>query len=193
MKRIFLIALLFISIGACAQNFQIGLKAGVNFSNFLGGRFDTIQNSTLVGFHGGAFVRFMFGNFAIQPEAVISTQGAKLKHRGVSNDYKITYVNIPVIFEYETDGGFLVEAGPQLGFKVDESVPASTVENFAKGTDVAFDLGIGYHSKIGLGISGRYNIGISHVGDFEPTAINPDFSNGVFQISLFYTFFNKKK
>jgi hypothetical protein len=193
MKRIFLIALLFTSISSFAQNFQLGLKAGVNLSNFIGGKFDTIENNALVGFHAGAFVRFMFDHFAIQPEALISTQGAKLKHRGVSSDYKITYVNVPVLIQYESDKGFYGEGGLQIGFKVGENVPNTTIENFAKNADVAIPLGLGYHSKMGLGFGARYNFGVSKVGDFEPSSIDPNFSNGVMQFSLFYTFFNKKK
>ncbi|HEY1872248.1 MAG TPA: hypothetical protein VGG71_14395, partial [Chitinophagaceae bacterium] len=68
MKKIFLLAALLISIETYAQTFQVGLKAGVNLSNFTGGSFDTIQNNTLLGFHVGAFLRFKFDKFAIQPE-----------------------------------------------------------------------------------------------------------------------------
>jgi hypothetical protein len=190
MKRMFFLATLLISISAFSQNFQVGIKAGVNISNFKGGSFDSIKNNTLVGFHAGGFLRFKFGNFAIQPEALVSTQGAKLEYLGNEKDYKITYINIPILAQYETDGGFYVEAGPQFGFKISEDVPSSTVEDFAKSTDVAIALGLGYHSKMGLGIGARYNIGVSNVGDFDATNINPDFKNGVLQFSLFYTLFN---
>lgn len=44
---------------------------------------------------------------------------------------------------------------------------------------------------MGLGIGGRYNIGVSKVGDFDAANIDPDFKNGVIRFSLFYTLFNK--
>ena len=94
------------------------------------------------------------------------------------------------MLQYETPGGFYLEAGPQVGFKVNEDVPNSTIEDFAKSTDFSLAGGLGYHSKIGLGIGGRYTVGISKVGDFDAGTIDPDFKNGVIQISLFYTFFN---
>ena len=188
--RKFVFAVLFFTSTSYAQNFQAGIKAGVNISNFTGGNFNTIENNTLLGFHAGGLLRFKFGGFALQPEVLLSTQGAKLKDADTEQDYKITYVNIPVMLQYETTGGFYLEAGPQVGFKVNEDVPNSTIEDFAKSTDFSLAGGLGYHSKIGLGIGGRYTVGISKVGDFDAGTIDPDFKNGVIQISLFYTFFN---
>ena len=190
--RKLLFAVLFFTTTSYAQNFQVGIKAGVNISNFTGGNFNTIENNTLVGFHAGGLLRFKFGGLALQPEVLFSTQGAKLKDASSEQDYKISYVNIPVMVQYETEGGFYVEAGPQVGFKVSEDVPNSTIEDFAKSTDFSIAAGLGYHSKMGLGIGGRYTIGISKVGDFDAGAIDPDFKNGVIQVSIFYTLFNNE-
>lgn len=193
MRKLILTALLFWAVTTQAQNFQVGLKGGVNISNFTGGNFNTIKNKTLVGFHAGGLMRFKFGGLALQPEVLFSSQGAKLDSVGNEKDYKISYINIPIMLQYETPGGFYVEAGPQVGFKVNENVPNTTVENFAKSSDVAIALGLGYHSNMGLGIGARYNIGVSKVGNFDAGNINPDFKNGVAQISVFYTLFNNKK
>jgi hypothetical protein len=193
MKKLIFTPMLFIVATIYAQNFQPGLKAGVNISNFTGGDFGTIENNALVGFHGGGFIRFIIGHFAIQPEVLFSSQGAKLKNAGTESNFKISYVNIPVMLQYETEGGFYLEAGPQVGFKISEDVPDSTIGDFAKSSDASIALGLGYHSKMGLGIGGRYTVGVSKVGDFDAGAISPDFKQGVIQISLFYTFFNQKK
>ena len=174
-----------------AQSFQPGVKAGVNISNFTGGDFNTVKNKSLVGFHAGGLLRFKFGNLALQPEIVFSSQGAKLESAGDEENYKISYLNIPVLLQFETDGGVYFEAGPQVGFKLSEDIPESTIEDFAKSTDLSVAVGLGYHSKMGLGIGGRYNIGVSKVGDFDAANIDPDFKNGVIQFSLFYTLFNK--
>lgn len=193
MKKIIFFVIVLISMNARAQNFQVGLKAGINISNFNGGDFNTVKNKSLLGYHAGAFMRFKFGHLALQPAVLLSTQGAKLEEAGNSENYKLSYVNIPVVLQYETSGGFYIEAGPQIGFKVSEDIPNSTVEDFAKSTDLAIALGLGYHSPIGLGIGARYNIGVSKVGDFDASDISPDFKNGVIQISLFYTIFNNRK
>lgn len=191
MKKLILIPILLISIFVHAQ-LSAGIKAGVNISNFTGGNFDTIKNNALVAFHAGGLLHFKLGHLVLQPELLFSSQGARLEHAGNEATYKVTYVNIPVVLQYEGDGGFYVEAGPQIGFKLSEDIPDMTIEDFAKGTDFSVALGLGFHSRKGFGFGGRYTIGISKVGDFDSGNINPDFKNAVIQISLFYTFFNKK-
>ncbi len=75
-----------------------------------------------------------------------------------------------------------------------DKIPDQITEEFAKSMDLSIAGGIGYHSKGGLGLGARYTAGISKVGDFEPSqGADPDFKNGVFQISLFYTLFNNRK
>lgn len=195
MKKMIIVlaAALIVTATTHAQNFEPGIKAGVNISNFTGGDFNTVENNSLVGFHAGGLLRFRFNKVVLQPEVLFSTQGAKLKDSLDESDYKISYINVPVMLQYETDGGFYVEAGPQFGFKVSEDIPNSTIDNFAKSTDVSIALGLGYISKIGLGIGGRYTVGVSKVGDFDASNIDPDFKNGVIQFSLFWVFFHGKK
>jgi hypothetical protein len=192
-KTLLAVAILLAAATTHAQHFQPGIKAGVNISNFTGGNFNTVENNTLVGFHAGGLIRFKFDKILLQPEVLFSTQGAKLKDSLTESDYKISYINVPVMLQYETDGGFYVEAGPQFGFKINENIPNSTIENFAKSTDVSIALGLGYISKIGLGIGGRYTIGVSKVGDFDASDIDPNFKNSVIQFSLFWVFFHGNK
>ena len=193
MKKSLTILFLVLSTTVFAQTFQLGVKGGVNISNFNGGDFNTIKNKALLGYHVGGFLRLRYGHFAIQPAVLLSTQGATLENAGNEQDYKITYVNVPVLLQYQTDGGFYLEAGPQLGFKVDEDVPNSTIGDFAKSTDLSVAFGLGYFSKIGLGVGARYNVGVSKVGDFDSNTIDPDFRNGVIQFSVFYSIFGNKK
>lgn len=190
MKKLLTIVFLLSGSVTFAQHFQPGLKAGVNISDFYGGNFSDVQKKAIVGYHAGGFISLFFGkHFAIQPEALISTAGAKL---GESDEYKITYATIPVMLKYKFSKGLFIEAGPQVGFKISESVPNQTIDNFAKSADLSVAGGLGYHGKSGLGIGARYVAGLSKVGDFDPSIANPDFKNGIIQISLFYTLFNKK-
>lgn len=182
------------STAAMAQKFEIGVKGGVNFSNFTGtSNWQDVKTKTLVGYHFGGMVSFFLGsNFAIQPEVLFSSQGAKFESAGKTIDQRVNYVNLPVLLKFRSKSGFYLEAGPQFGFKTSES--SSNIDSLAKNTDFAIAGGLGYHSKIGLGIGVRYTAGISKVGDFKATeSINPDFKNGVLQLSLFYTVFNRRK
>ncbi len=195
MKKVIVIPFLLLSIGVFAQKFQLGLKAGANLSNLNGVNWENAKSKAMFGFHGGAFINLLFGdNFMLSPEALISSQGAKLETAGQKQDLKLTYLAVPVLLRYRFDGGFYVEAGPQVSFKLSEKTGNIPIDNFAKDLDLAIDAGIGYHGNSGLGIGARYVAGISKVGDFNRNAaMNPDFRNGVFQLSLFYTLFNNNR
>ena len=186
MKKITLLVLVLLSINAYSQRFQFGAKAGINISNFTGGDFDDVEKKALLGFHGGIYLRFQLAGLAIQPEAMISTQGAKIDSVSGSYDWKVTYVNVPVMLQFRFPGGLFFEAGPQVGFLVDENIENETLKDFAKNLDLAMAAGFGLRGKKGLGIGVRYTFGISKVGDFEPpNGIDPDFKNGVIQASIY--------
>ncbi|GAC1449912.1 MAG: porin family protein [Chitinophagaceae bacterium] len=194
MKKNIVFILLLVSTATFAQHFELGAKAGVNVSNFMGSsNASTLKANTLIGFHAGGFVSLFIGNnFAIQPEVLFSTQGAKIDDDGYKRDYKLYYINVPVMLKYRFTGGFFIEAGPQVGFKVHETY-AGTSEDFAKSTDLSIAGGIGYHSPIGLGIGARYIAGLSKLGNFNAATTQPDWKNSAIQISLFYTIFNNHR
>ncbi|WP_345026869.1 porin family protein [Ravibacter arvi] len=185
-KTILFFALLVgISGGAYAQGFGFGPKAGLNISNYTGGN---VKTDALVGYHLGGMLNFGIGNvFSIQPEVLFSTQGAKIDNQGAKEDFKVSYVSVPVMLKFKTSGGFYIEAGPQASFKTGEKIGSQTIDSFAKNLDLAVGGGIGFQSKIGLGIGGRYVAGISKVGDFTTMGnVNPDFKNSIIQLSLFW-------
>lgn len=195
MKKLFFIPLMLIGTGLFAQGFQLGVKGGVNISNFVHSNFD---QTSLVGFHAGGILAFLIGkNFAIQPEVLFSTQGAKINSGTSTDDYKVSYLTVPVLAKYRFNGGFYLEAGPQFGFKLNENVPNSSINSFAKNLDLSVDGGLGWHSNGGFGIGGRYCVGVSKVGNFDATVNNPNytpnFRNGVAQIFIFFTLFNNHR
>jgi hypothetical protein len=166
--------------------FQLGIKGGVNVSNFTGGNFDAVKKKALVGVHAGPYLKIQFGNFAIQPEAMISTQGAKIDSLSGNYDWKISYVNVPVMAQYYFNHSFYLELGPQVGFTVNQDFANSTIEDFANDLDFSIAGGFGVRAKSGLGLGMRYTAGISKVGDFMPSnGIDPDFKNGVIQVSIY--------
>ena len=192
MKKILVAALLLTGTGAYAQSFQLGLKGGVNLSNYSGTNFET---STMAGFHLGGLLNFKLGEvFSIQPEVLFSTQGAQYKNATTKSNLKVSYVNIPVMAKL-LFGGLYVEAGPQVGFKASEdaNIPNQTINQFARNLDLSVGAGIGYQSKGGLGIGARYVAGVSKVGDFnKTTTLDPEFRNSLLQISLFLSLIGNK-
>lgn len=195
MKKVLLVCLVLIATKSFSQSFmsgiakklEFGLKAGVNASNFTNASFPT---DPLIGFHGGATVAFKItNNFLIQEDFLFSMQGAKIKGGSLDvQDLKLYYVSVPILLKYRTNTGFFIEAGAQTGMKVKEDVAGEQSGDVFKKVDVAAVGGIGYQSKIGLGIGARYVYGLSKVGDFKTAGFNNDFKNNNIQASIFYVF-----
>ena len=186
MKKVIVGLALLICTTSFAQNFSAGIKAGANFSNFSGGNFDAVKKKAITGFHGGVFLNFSLGALSLQPELLISTQGARIDSVSRSYDWKVTYATVPVLLKYRSAGGFYLEAGPQVGFKLSEDVSDKTIRDFARGLDLSAAIGLGLQTKGGLGIGARYLLGLSKVGNFNPPKnIDPDFKNSVIQVGAF--------
>ncbi len=188
---LFLAALL-LSTVSYAQNFQIGLKAGANFSNFTGSSsVADVRSNSMVGFHAGGLLNLKFGTFfSLQPELLVSSQGAKLENATQKENFKATYAMLPIMAKLNF-GAVYLEGGPQFGLKVSDKV--SGINTDVKNLDVSLAAGLGFHSRSGLGLGARYIAGLSKVGDIDfGGGVNPDYKNSVIQVSLFYTFFNNR-
>ncbi|MCO5241202.1 MAG: PorT family protein [Chitinophagaceae bacterium] len=195
MKQVILsmAAAILFSAPVFSQHFQLGLKAGANISNFSGSNLEDVKTNALVGFHAGALINLKFGPvFSIQPEILVSSQGAKMESSTQKENFKATYATLPIMFKLQSpNGGLYIEAGPQFGLKISDKV--SGINTDVKNLDAAIGAGIGYHSSKGLGIGARYIAGLSKVGDIDfDGGVNPNYKNSTIQISLFYTIFNKK-
>lgn len=185
MKKILTLAFLFISVASFSQ-IRFGVKGGLNISNFTGGDFENVDKTALVGVHAGAYMRISLLRLSLQPELMVSTQGAKLKDASGEYNWRITYATIPVMLQYRMGLGLYGEIGPQFGFKISDNIEGQTTEDFVKSMDLSAAIGFGLRTKAGLGVGARYTAGLSKVGDFQPSAgIDPDFRNGVLQFSLY--------
>ena len=97
MKKSILIILAIVSFNAVfAQKAHLGLKGGLNFSNFT---YDDMDPSDYkIRFHvGGVAHIHVTKKFAIQPELIYSEQGRKFTL--LNNEYTTTlgYINIPIL------------------------------------------------------------------------------------------------
>ncbi|EHQ26099.1 porin family protein [Mucilaginibacter paludis] len=165
---------------------EFGLTAGGNASNFTNANFPT---DPLPGFQAGLTVAYKFtDNFMVQEEFLYAMQGAKVKG-GIlgTQDIKLSYAAVPILFKYRTNSGLFVEGGPQAGFKIKEDMVGYTDAQFFKKIDFGVVGGIGYKSSIGLGIDARYVYGLQKVQE-NPSVILGDFKNNSIQASIFYVF-----
>ena len=203
MKRTLLALFLFTSVFSFAQTttsskstpfVQFGVKGGVNLADV---KTDLYPNhDSRLDFHAGVLGHIHLSrHVALQPEVVYSRQGfEQMISSNLDLNMKLDYINIPVLFQY-MNRGFRIETGPQVGFLVNAKGELSNGEiddlnDFIKPIDFSWDFGLSYLSAIGLGISGRYNLGVSNINDKITLAgvNNTEMNNRVWQFGLFYQF-----
>jgi hypothetical protein len=187
-----------------------GIKAGVNLAQFRTNDFPSGSEpdvSRKTSAHGGVFMNAPLGTggFAIEPELLYSRQGSKMKTTTTVGtvtqtseyDQDLGYITLPIMFQWKSPAGVFVETGPQPGFLIQgkQDGPGST-ETDNKSSFDKFDLswgaGVGYVTKIGLGIGARYNYGLTNTiedGGGNNSANNgPELKNSVIQFGLSWRF-----
>jgi hypothetical protein len=164
------------------------IKGGLNIANLNIEGFD--NNDSRLGVHLGASAHIHLApEWAVQPELLYSQEGGEIRNFYGNNSrakFKNDYLNIPVMLQYMFDNGFRIEAGPQLGLLVrskveDQNGAEDDAKDVFKSTNVALGLGLNYLSYSGLGVGGRYNLGLSNIGEGSRKV-----KDNTFQISVFY-------
>jgi hypothetical protein len=220
MKKISLLAfVLGTSMALFAQNTStfspsFGIKAGLNLAKFRANDFPSgsepdVSNKKS-GF-GGIFMNAPLGTggFAIQPELLYSRQGGKFTQTipvGTSTqtleyDQDLSYITLPIMVQWKSTGGIFLETGPQAGYliKAKQDGPGNT-ETSNKSSfdkfDLAWGAGLGFMSKMGLGIGARYNFGLTNTledgGGNNSSNNGPELKNSVIQVGLSWGFGAKK-
>lgn len=188
MKKITLLGIAILSgIIMFAQDASLGIKAGLNVAHLEGS--DNNLNGSKLGLNAGLLAHIHLNStWAVQPEVMYSSQGAKYSITDGEHDLSLNYINIPVQVQYMFQNGFRLQTGPQLGFLtgVKDKVNGNETGFFSsddfKSIDFSWTAGLGYQSTSGVGVDARYNFGISNINDFGNIVRH----NSVFQVGLFY-------
>lgn len=188
MKKIILLTIAIVTFSfANAQETRFGVKAGLNIAKFSGGS----DNTVIPGFHVGGLAEIkIMERLSVQPELLFSTQGAHYAFLGGSSDFKLNYINVPVLAKFYVTEGFTVEAGPQIGFLVSAKDEGNDVKGDFKSVDLGFNFGAGYDFTKKFSVNLRYTLGLSDIRDSEGSNYSPfdGVKNSVFALSLAYKF-----
>lgn len=167
-----------------AQEFEFGVKGGINIASIGGGSYAGVSGlSSKVGLHLGGVVESPISDkLSIQGELLYSLQGSKWNYSSVDN-LSLSYINLPVLAKYYFIEGLSAEAGPLVGFLI-----SSNADNADFATlDLAFTIGASYKLNENIFFSLRYNKGLANINKNDSTG-NFKFKNNVFQISAGYAF-----
>jgi hypothetical protein len=217
MKKISLIALvLFTGAAIFAQDqpqlrtemssaVRFGIKAGVNIAKLDVDEYPGATVNTKTSMGGGLLVNIPVGSggLAVQPELLYNGMGAKIKlpASGIpptitSYEQDLHYLSLPVMLQWKSSGGLYLELGPQASYLIRATADDGTTDESNKDDFDNFDIaaagGIGFMSRIGLGVGARYNYGLSNIledGGGNNSANNGvELKNRVIHIGLFYHF-----
>ncbi len=218
MKKLMLsgVLVLVLALGIGAQPlFKSGLtgkgfKVGIGMAKFTGSDLGSLEDflgletKHLTRLTGGAFLTFSLSPmFAIQPEAMITTKGAKWSEGGASLSEKLTYLQIPILAKvmFQTPGVVKpsIYAGPTLGFLLSakESLEGTgqydaegDVKDLYQSNDIGLILGFGVDVGAGGGavtFDGRYELGLSKIMK-GGGGITPDIKNSQVRFLVGYSF-----
>ncbi|OBX26964.1 outer membrane protein with beta-barrel domain [Gelidibacter algens] len=213
MKNLFLVPLvvLFSATTIYAQSDEItpqfGVKGGVNLSTVAGD--DIGDQDLLTSFHLGLFMEIPISErFSFQPEVLYSGQGFTAVTRDESNffntdgnvDYKLSYIQVPLMAKFYLVKGLYAEAGPQFGFKVKEEIDFNSDsdggdieidsdDSQIKDFDTSLALGAGYKFDNGFSLSARYTYGLTTIVKDDSAFLgNSDIKNAVWQFGVGFSF-----
>lgn len=182
MKKYLLALSLFciVAVSARAQKVTPGIKGGLNISDVAG-----INGDNRLSGHVGLFLHSRLSNYwAIQPEILYSGQGQQFIFLNHEYTLALSYIQIPVMFQFYPVKQFYIEFGPQIGFLLsakhkDDGEETDEVDENYKKSDVAISFGAGFQVTRMLGFYARYNAGLSDI-----YKNNPDYYNRVGQIGV---------
>ena len=206
MKKIILLAVLVFAFNfANAQKVKYGVKAGLNIANANLSGDGVPSTSSVTSFHVGAFAEINISKKVFfQPELVYSMQGANFSQAVVlsetlyqtDNTFKLSYINIPLMFKYYPQEKFYFEAGPQIGFLTSAKLEVNVsgygsntqdAKQLFKSSDFGLNFGLGYNFTKRVTSNVRYNLGLSNIANTD-SGDNTTIKNSVFSISLGYIF-----
>lgn len=161
MKKItLLIAALALSMGAFAQDWEFGAKAGINLAK----NTKTTGENRRTGFYAGVFAEKVISDyFGVQGELLYSQAGSKAKGSGVSVLLKTNYLALPILAKIYVAPNLSVDLGPQFGYMVSGKLDKLVIYKNLKKFDVSWAAGLSYKISGRYDLSARYNFGLTKV------------------------------
>lgn len=103
------------------KRFTFGLKAGINASNIIDEKGESLSADGKIGFAGGLFVAIPIGKyFGIQPELLYSQKGFKATGVLLGSTYQITrtstFIDLPILFAFKPSEFITILAGPNYAY-----------------------------------------------------------------------------
>jgi hypothetical protein len=155
---------------------RVGIKGGLNVTNLYVDDLD--DENPRYGFHLGVYTQLFESDvFAIQPEILYSTKGAKAEGDDGSADFNLNYIDIPVLAVFKLGDAAEIHVGPYFGYLLNANIdfdadgpigfePDELDRDDFKAWDYGLSAGIGFNAGP-VQIGARYNYGLQKVADSD--------------------------
>jgi hypothetical protein len=184
MNKIIIVLAVILSYGVnlSAQNTTFGVKAGANFSNV---KFDTdfgnFSPEGATNIYIGVLADVSLSeSLHFQPELLYSMEGSKSID---GQDLGLDFFNVPLMLKYYLVDGINIQAGPQIGFIVNDG----DFEGL-KSTNFGLNFGAAYELPTGFFFDARYNLGLSDLAEDIPENEGASLKTKGFQLGIGYRF-----
>jgi hypothetical protein len=200
MTRILKILTVIVAVSLSSTNLfaqmRAGIKGGLNVSNLYVD--DVEDENARFGFNVGVYGQVLSSDvFAIQPELLFSTKGAKAEYGGNLFDqtvkYNLSYLDLPVLAVFKLGESAEIHVGPYIGYLLAANI--STDGDLGSGADdidrdnlKPFDYGLSGGFGLNFGdfqVGARYNYGLAKLADSDAAElVIGDSKNSVAQVYL---------
>lgn len=172
MKKTLLVAVCaLVSITAFAQSGSgFGIKGGVNYNQNGDLSFVQLVSSSSediitgsdgkIGYHIGFFGKLDFPKIYLRPEIIYTKTKSDYSANGISTEYDISKLDVPVLLGYKIIGPLSIFAGPAFQYTLNNDLKGLQVEDVENDFTVGLHMGVGVNlGKIGIDV--RYERGFS--------------------------------
>ncbi|MDQ3047785.1 MAG: PorT family protein [Bacteroidota bacterium] len=185
------------------EKFQIGFKAGLNYSNVYDEQGDQFQADAKFGFAGGVMADIPFGKYlGLQPAALISQKGFRASGAILGGVYVFTrtttYVDFPLAITLKPSEFFTIMAGPQYSYLLHQrDAFESSTTSYAQEQEFKND----NVRKNMFGVMGGLDINLKHItlgarvnwdvqsNNGDGTSSTPRYKNVWYQGTIGYKFY----
>ena len=185
MKKFLVVSLAALCVAALlpqSLSAGFGLKGGYALSKFSSTATDAPDFMNLPAPVGGFFFSLGLGPLAIQPEVLYVRMGAKTEAEGLALEYRLDYIQVPVLFKMSVIpagpvrpiiyaggyGSFMLNAKGVMTFE--GTTEEADLGDMFKSSDFGLVGGVGLEFKlpgIMISVEGRYNYGLANIAEGE--------------------------
>ncbi len=190
MKYVTILLLLTLSFFCNAQDFQYGLKSGLNLSSYRG---ENDGGQYKLSGYAGVFAIYDFNrNIGVQTELLY----ARIGHRDTINNTKIKtslrYLQVPILFKITLNNyeQFKFLIGPQIAYLIDSKITIDGDSDTSKSNfeelDYGATVGMEYEISDQFSIDARYYLGLSDF--YNQSKVDSSAKNSSFSLGMAFRF-----